>query len=77
MNKVEYTIYNISTCSFAEALSGGEKFTYEIIPRLAVKNYSINFFGYNISIEEWDKNKKNTMPLSVIYGIQSENLSTP
>jgi len=49
-------IYNISICSFGNVLSGGEKFTYEVIPRWTKKYPTINYFCYNTMAENWRKN---------------------
>lgn len=48
-------IYNVYICNRGLPSSGGEKFTYEIIPRFAQNHYTVNFFGFNPIAEEWSK----------------------
>jgi len=56
-------IYNISICSFGNVLSGGEKFTYEVIPRLSKKYSSVNFFCYSSLSEKWNNSNNKTINL--------------
>ncbi|KKT13248.1 MAG: Glycosyltransferase [Candidatus Falkowbacteria bacterium GW2011_GWF2_43_32] len=46
------TIHNISICRCGNALSGGEKFTDEVVSRWAKKYPSVNYFGWSQSSVE-------------------------
>ncbi|MEK7172453.1 MAG: glycosyltransferase family 4 protein [Patescibacteria group bacterium] len=48
------TIHNICVCHNGTLLSGGEKFTYEVIPRWAKKFPSINYFYFSEPPREWE-----------------------
>jgi len=51
-------IHNIYLCQCETILSGGEKFTYEVVPRWMKKYFCFNYFGYSKLFEKWEADGK-------------------
>lgn len=64
-------IHNIYLCSYGVTLSGGEKFTYEVIPRWTRKHLCLNYFGYSALTKEWKANN-NIQTINLLKSSQKE-----
>lgn len=51
-------IHNIYLCQCEAILSGGEKFTHEVVLRWIKKYFCLNYFGYGTFFKKWESNGK-------------------